>query len=116
VAPPRHVRFPVTALKECKVNIRQTAEVVAVVPDRRTRDKLEAGGYTFLYPLICEGDPFYLVYFLKDGIVNWIWQVDLDPAVLHPVWSFDAGKRQRKLPAAAIENLKKPELWYHPTQ
>lgn len=96
-------------LSECKVDIEETRKLAAAAVGFRQREDLLSRGITLRFPLACEGDPFYLVYFMKGGDVEWIWQIR--PG-MGPVWSYDKHGDQREIPSLAIRNLAKPEMWY----
>ena len=78
----------------------------------RQREVLFKQGITLRYPIACEGDPFYLVYFMRGKAIEWIWQVKPGAG---PVWHYDNNSTQRRIPEVAISNLAKPELWYTPS-
>jgi len=100
-----------TVLGECKIDIEKTRQLAATAVGSRQREDLLNRGITLRFPLACEGDPFYLVYFMKGGDVEWIWQIR--PG-MGPVWSYDKHGDQSQIPALAIRNLAKPEMWYAP--
>jgi hypothetical protein len=98
-----------SALSACKVDIEKTRRLVATAVGSRQRKELLNRGISLRFPLVCEGDPFYLVYFMKGDEVEWIWQVQPE---VGPVWHYDKNGEQRRIPDLAIRNLAKPELWY----
>jgi hypothetical protein len=107
----RTLSFPPSSLSECKVDLSQTRRLVSTAVGSRQRKELLNRGISLRFPLACEGDPLYLVYFMKGGEVEWIWQVQ--PGV-GPVWHYDNDGQQRRIPDLARRNLAKPELWYEP--
>lgn len=100
---------PASLLSACKVDFEQTRRLVATAVGSRQRTDLLNRGMSLRFPLACEGDPFYLVYFMRGNEVEWIWQVR--PGV-GPVWDYGKNNEQRRIPDLALRNLAKPELWY----
>jgi hypothetical protein len=107
----RHVSIPTSALGECMRQEATSKRIAETTVSAAIRTDLSRQGITLRFPLACEGDPFYLVYFMKGSSVEWIWQVN-DKA--EPVWEFTRGNLQRRIPDAALRNISKPELWYLP--
>lgn len=107
----RTLSIPASTLSACKVDIEQTRRLVVTAMDSHQRKELLNRGISLRFPLACEGDPFFLVYFMKGGEVEWIWQ--FQPG-MGPVWHYDKNGDQRKIPSLAIRNLAKPEVWYEP--
>jgi len=92
-----------------------SADITALNDLRKAQAPVfEKKGVRLRYPGMCEGDPFYLVYFMRSDKIEWIWQFEVSPGGLDLIWSFDAGTQQRKIPELAAENLTKDELWYQP--
>ena len=100
---------PSSSLSVCKVDLDQTRRLVATAVGPRQRKDLFNRGISLRFPLACEGDPFYLVYFMKGDEVEWVWQVKPGAG---PFWSYDKDGQQRRIPDVALRNLTKPELWY----
>jgi hypothetical protein len=100
---------PASSLSACKVDIEETRRLAATAVGPSQRKRLLNRGITLRFPLACEEDPFYLVYFIKGDKLEWIWQIE--PGV-GPVWHYDDNGEQRRIPDVAIRNLAKPELWY----
>lgn len=106
------ISIPVSGLAACRKDLEKTRELVKKAVDPQTRQDLAESGITTLhFPLVCDGDPFYLAYFMKGNEVEFIWQVRPD---FGPEWSYEKGSTQRRLPDPAIRNLANPELWYKP--
>ena len=105
----RTLSIPASVLSACKVDVEQTRRLVATTVGSRQRKELLNRGISLRFPQVCEGDPFYLVYFMKGDEVEWIWQVQ--PGV-GPIWHYDKNGEQRRIPDLAIRNLTKAELWY----
>jgi hypothetical protein len=96
-------------LAECKVDVEQTRQLAGKAVGSRQREDLLNRGIALRFPLACDGDPFYLIYFMRGGDVEWIWQIR--PG-MGPVWSYDKHGDQREIPSLAIRNLARPEMWY----
>ena len=107
-------KFPIAVrdLGGCTIDSKLTAHAPSVVLTKETRTALLSSGRSFRYPVVCEGDPFYLLYSLTGEQVLWIWLYEVNGDRLELRWSFDAGTQQRKIPEQAVENLNKKELWY----
>jgi hypothetical protein len=107
----RTISISKPVLAECKIDIEETRQLAAEAVGSREREDLLNRGITLRFPLACEGDPFYLVYLMKGGDVQSIWQMrpGMGPG---PVWSYDNDNNQREIPSLAIRNLAKPEMWY----
>ena len=70
-------------------------------------------GEGFRYPLICKGDPFYLLYSLMKKDIFSIWLYEVDGTQIDLRWTLDHdGQQGRRIPTLAIENLKEEALWY----
>lgn len=108
----QRISIPVRGLGACKVDWKQTAQASALAVPQEQRTKFENEGLSLRYPVVCEGDPFYLVYFVRGENIEWIWLFKIYPEKIDLTWSFDSGTQQRKVPRLATDNLKKKELWY----
>jgi hypothetical protein len=114
LGPVQRVSIPLQDLGACKVDWKQTKQAVASALSQRQRGPFEKQGLQLRYPVMCERDPFYLIFFLRSDKIEWIWQFEVSPGGFDLVWSFDAGTQQRKIPELAAENLNKNDLWYQP--
>lgn len=112
--PVQRVSIPLQALGTCNVDRRRTEQVAAIAVSERLRNELQKKGVRLQYPVICGGDPFYLVYFIRRDKIEWIWKFEVSAGGLDLIWSFDAGTQQRKIPELAAENLSKDDFWYQP--
>jgi hypothetical protein len=112
LGPPHLVSIPVKRLNDCKVDRKRTADAAAEAIGKEYKAKLENDGFSFRYPLMCEDDAFYLVYFMKGNDIQWIHKFEVFADRLELRWSYEAETAQRALPEVAIQNLKRPELWY----
>ena len=89
LGPPHLVSVPVERLKDCKVDRKRTADAAAEAIGKEHKAKLENDGFSFRYPLMCEDDPFYLVYFMKGNDIQWIHKFEVFADRLELRWSYD---------------------------
>jgi hypothetical protein len=106
------ISIPTEVFNDCKVDRKRTADAAAEALGKEHKAKLENDGFSFRYPLMCEDDPFYLVYFIKGNEIQWIHKFEVFADRLELRWSYEAGTEQRAIPEVAIQNLKRAELWY----
>ena len=107
----RSLSIPRSALSACKVDLEMTRHLAETAVGSRQRKEFLSRGITLRFPLACDGDPFYLVYFMRGGDVQWIWQFQPGMGL---VWSYDPHNDQRKVPELALRNLARPEVWFEP--
>ena len=112
VGPVRKYSIAVRNLGGCAMDSYLTARAPLMVLTKDVRTAMLSSGHSFRFPIICRGDPFYLVYCLAGEQILWIWLYEIDGDHLEFRWSFDAGTQQRPIPRQSIENLKKKEFWY----
>lgn len=112
LGPVHKVPIAVRDLWGCTIDQKQTNRAPSVILKKEVRAALISNGQTLRYPVICEGDPFYLLYCLADQRISWIWLYEINGDRFDLRWSFDAGTEQRKPPEQAIANLNRKELWY----
>jgi hypothetical protein len=101
--------IPAGSVAQCTIDLDQTRRVSASAVGSGQRKQLLKRGIVLRFPFLCNGDPFYLLYFMKGNDVEWIWQMRSGAG---PIWHYSKSGEQRKIPDVAIENLTKPELWY----
>lgn len=109
----RTLSISADALSTCRVNLKETRRLKASAVGSRQRKKLLQRGISFSFPMVCEGDPFYLLYFMRGDAIEWIWQIEPRGG---PVWHYDRNGEQRKIPDLALRNMAKSDLWYRPKQ
>lgn len=105
----RTLSIPVSEVRECRIDPEKTRELTIKALSSKMRDEFAREGITIRYPYVCAGDPFYLLYFMRGGEVEWIWQIRPD---FSPAWSYEKGNEQRKIPDLAMRNLANPSLWF----
>jgi hypothetical protein len=111
LAPIRRVLVSTETLKVCKIDWKDTVRA-PVILRKEVRAGLTGEGQYLRYPVICVGDPFYLLYFMRGKELLWIWVFERDADRLKLTWSFDVETQQRKPPSLAVDNLKRGDLWY----
>lgn len=112
LGPVQRISIPLSVLGACKVDRERTAWASATALPKQPKTEFERRGVTLRYPLMCEGDPFYLVYLMSGGRTESVWLFQVYPDRLKLDWTFDSGTHQRKIPKLAVDNLKKEHLWY----
>jgi hypothetical protein len=105
----RTLSIPVNELAGCKIDLAKTRELAVKGVSSKMRDELARDGVTIRFPYVCQGDPFYFAYFLRNDKVEWIWQIAPD---FSPAWSYEKGNEQRRIPDLAMRNLADPSLWF----
>jgi hypothetical protein len=108
---PYKIRIPTSRIGQCTVNWNLTEGAPPTALNSVQKQTLRNKRRKLRYPMICEGDPFYLVYLMNDKGISSIWQYAIYPE-LTLRWSFDSDSVQRSVPVKAMENLTKKELWY----
>ena len=98
-------------LVRCKVDLDRTRRAPGALMNEHQRKGLHAEGLKLRYPLLCEGDPFYLLYLMKGEHIRSIWQFTIGPEGLDLTWTYDSDNKQRQIPERAIENLSET-MWY----
>ncbi len=109
--PTRAVSIPVRDLVRCDVDWEQTNRAAAAVLNESQRVALRGRGVSFRYPLVCQGDPFYLLYLMNGDRIRSVWQFTIGSKDVDFSWSYDLDSKQREIPDQAVENLKK-DMWY----
>lgn len=109
--PTQVISIPVRDLARCDIDWHRTRLAASAALNERQVEGLRAEGLSLRYPLVCEGDPFYLLYLVKGDRIRSIWQFTIGPGRVDFAWSFDSDSKQRKIPERAVENLSK-EMWY----
>lgn len=107
----RSVSIAARDLGSCKIDRDLTAQApaMALPAGQRPGSEMRLGRK---YPVVCEGDPLYLIYFMQGTRVEWIWQFRLRPQGADLAWSYEAGSSQRKIPERAARNLARSDLWF----
>ncbi len=111
ISPKEMISIATDDLVRCKVDLDRTRRAPGALMNEHQRKGLHADGLKLRYPLVCEGDPFYLLYLMKEDRISSIWKFIVGPEGLDLTWSFDLDNKQRQIPERAIENLSK-EMWY----
>ncbi len=108
----RKFSIAVRNLRACTIDSKLTARARSAVLTTEVRTAMLSSGHSFRFPVICEGDPFYLLYCLTGERILWIWLYEVNGDKFGFRWSFDSGTQQRRPPERAIANLNNKELWY----
>lgn len=111
ISPKEMISIAIGDLVRCKVDWDRTRQAPGALMNEHQRKASHAEGLKLRYPLVCEGDPFYLLYLMKGEHIRSIWQFTIGPEGLDLTWTYDSDNKQRQIPERAIENLSKT-MWY----